>query len=101
MQRFRVNLKKFLGYCHDVTKLILGWFVGGIFRQETLIIPIGIINVHINTLIIEQSPGRLQKLIITIREKKLHYIVVWWLRGLVTTTTGHINENIHALLSHS
>ena len=101
MQRFRVDLKKFLGCCHDVTKLILGWFVGGIFRQETLIIPIRIINVHINTLIREQSPERLQNLIITIREKKLHYIVVWWLRGLVTTTTGHINENIHALLSHS
>ena len=22
-------------YCHAVTKLILGWFVGGIFWQET------------------------------------------------------------------
>jgi len=41
MQKFRVYLKTFLGlampnqYCHAVTKLILGWFVGGIFRQET------------------------------------------------------------------
>ena len=41
MQRFRVDLKAFLGlampnqYCHGVTKLILGWFVGGIFGQET------------------------------------------------------------------
>ena len=41
MQRFRVDLKIFLGlampnqYCHGVTKLMLGWFVGGIFGQET------------------------------------------------------------------
>jgi len=41
MQRFRVDLKIFLGlampnlYCHVVTKLILGWFVGGIFGQVT------------------------------------------------------------------
>jgi len=38
MQRFRVDLKTFLGlampnqYCHAITKLILDWFVGGIFR---------------------------------------------------------------------
>ena len=41
MQRFRVDLKTFLGlaiYCHVVTKLILGWFVGGIFGQETPIL---------------------------------------------------------------
>ena len=42
MQRFRVNLKTFFSLasmskqcCHAVTKLILGWFVGGIFGQET------------------------------------------------------------------
>ena len=41
MKRFRVNLKTFLGlamsiqWCHAVTKLILGWFVGKIFGQET------------------------------------------------------------------
>ena len=41
MQRFRVDLKEFLGlampnqYFHAVTKLMLGWFVGGIFGQET------------------------------------------------------------------
>ena len=41
MKRFRVDLKTFLGLaisnqcCHAVTKLILGWFVGGIFGQET------------------------------------------------------------------
>jgi len=40
MQRFTVGLKTFLGlampnqYCHGVTKLILGWFVGKIFGQE-------------------------------------------------------------------
>jgi len=42
MQRFRVDMKTFLGLalpnqcCHAVTKLhvILGWFVGGIFRQK-------------------------------------------------------------------
>jgi len=48
MQWFRVDVKTFLGLampnqcCHLVTKLILGWFVGGIFRQEksqTLMIP--------------------------------------------------------------
>ena len=42
MQRVRVDLKTFLGLvmpnqcCHVVTKLMLGWFVGGIFGQETL-----------------------------------------------------------------
>jgi len=42
MQRFRVDLKTFLGLampnqcCHVVTKLILGWLAGGIFGQETL-----------------------------------------------------------------
>ena len=42
MQWFRVELKTFLGLampnqcCDAVTKLILGWFVGGNFRQETL-----------------------------------------------------------------
>ena len=42
MQRFRVDPKTFLGLampnqcCHMVTKLILSWFVGGIFWQETL-----------------------------------------------------------------
>ena len=41
MKRFRVDLKTFLGLamsnqcCHAVTKSILGWFVGEIFRQET------------------------------------------------------------------
>ena len=41
MQRFRVDLKTFLGlampnqYYHAVRKLILGWFVGGIFGQKT------------------------------------------------------------------
>ena len=41
MQRFRVDLKTFLGLAmpnqcrHTITKLILGWFVGGIFRQKT------------------------------------------------------------------
>ena len=45
MKRFRVDLKTFLGLamsnqcCHAVTKLILGWFVGGILPQ-TLMIPI-------------------------------------------------------------
>ena len=39
MQRFRVDLKTFLGLampsqcCHAVTKWIFGWFVGG-FGQE-------------------------------------------------------------------
>jgi len=45
MQRFRVDLKGLAmsnQCCHAVTKLILGWFVGGIFGQETqtLMIPI-------------------------------------------------------------
>ena len=41
MQRFRVDLNTFLGLampnqcCHAVTKLIFGWFLGGIFGQET------------------------------------------------------------------
>ena len=41
MQRFRVNLKIFLGLampnqcCHVVIKLIFGWLAGDIFRQET------------------------------------------------------------------
>ena len=41
MQRFRVDMKTFLGlampnqYCHVVRKLILGWFVGEVFGQET------------------------------------------------------------------
>ena len=41
MQRFRVDLKTFLGFpipnqcCHAVRKLIFGRFVGGIFWQET------------------------------------------------------------------
>ena len=41
MQRFRVDLKTFLGfampnqYCHAVTKEIFGWLIGGIFGQET------------------------------------------------------------------
>ena len=41
MQRFKVDLKTFLGLampnqcCHAVTKLILDWFVDGIFIQET------------------------------------------------------------------
>ena len=41
MQRFIVDLKTFLSLaipkqcCHAVKKLILGWFVGGIFGQET------------------------------------------------------------------
>ena len=41
MQRFRVDLKTFLGLampnqcCHMVTDLILGWFLGGISWQET------------------------------------------------------------------
>ena len=48
MQGFRVDLKTFLGlarpnqycqYCHAVTKLILGWFVGG-KKSQTLMIPI-------------------------------------------------------------
>ena len=40
MQQFRIDLKTFLDLampnqcCHVVTKLILGWFVGGIFWQE-------------------------------------------------------------------
>jgi len=40
MQMFRVDLKTFLGFampnqcCHAITKLILGWFAGGIFEQE-------------------------------------------------------------------
>jgi len=40
MQRFKVDLKTFLGLampnqcCHVITKLILGWFIGGIFRQN-------------------------------------------------------------------
>ena len=40
MQRFRVDLKTFLGLampnqcCHVVTKLILGWFVGGILGKK-------------------------------------------------------------------
>ena len=41
MKRFRDDLKTFLGLamsnqcCHAITKLILGWFVGRIFAQET------------------------------------------------------------------
>ena len=41
MQRFREDLKTFLDLavpnqcCYAVTKLILGWFVGEIFVQET------------------------------------------------------------------
>ena len=41
MQKYGVNLKTFLGLvmphqcCQAVTKLILGWSVGGIFGQET------------------------------------------------------------------
>ena len=41
MQRFRVDLKTFLGLampnqcCHAFTKQIFGWLVGGIFGQET------------------------------------------------------------------
>jgi len=41
MQRFKVDLKTFLGLampnqcCHAITKLTLGWFEGGIFGQET------------------------------------------------------------------
>jgi len=41
MQRFRVDLKTFLGLampnqcCHAVRKLIFGRFLGGIFGQET------------------------------------------------------------------
>jgi len=41
MQKFRVDLKTFLGLampnqcCHVIIKLILGWLVGVIFRQET------------------------------------------------------------------
>ena len=41
MQQFRVELKTFWGlgmpnqYCHVVSKLILSWFIGRIFRQET------------------------------------------------------------------
>ena len=41
MKRFKVDLKTFLGLamsnqcCRAVAKLILGWFVGGIFGQET------------------------------------------------------------------
>ena len=40
MQRFRVDLKTFLSLampnqcCHIITKLILRWFVGGIFGQK-------------------------------------------------------------------
>jgi len=40
MQRFRVDLKTFLGLAmpnqcrHTITKLILGWFVGGLFGQK-------------------------------------------------------------------
>ena len=45
MKRFRVDLKTLLGLgmsnqcCHAVTKLILGWFVGG-KKPQTLMIPI-------------------------------------------------------------
>ena len=41
MQRFRVNLKTFLGLamphqcCHAIRKQIFGGFLGGIFGQET------------------------------------------------------------------
>jgi len=41
MPKFRVDLKTFLGLampkqcCPVATKLALGWFVGGIFGQET------------------------------------------------------------------
>ena len=41
MQRFRVDLKTFLGLamsnncCHAVTKLMFGGFLGRIFGQET------------------------------------------------------------------
>ena len=41
MQRFRVDLKTFLGLampnqcCHAVTKKIFGWFVGEIYGQES------------------------------------------------------------------
>jgi len=48
MQQFRVNLKAPLSLampnqcCHAVTKLILGWLVGGISskKSQTLMIPI-------------------------------------------------------------
>ena len=41
IQRLKIDLKTFSGLampnqcCHAVTKLIFGWFVGGIFGQET------------------------------------------------------------------
>ena len=55
MQRFRVDLKTFLGLalpnqcCHAITKLILGWFVGWIFGQkpQTLMIPIRIYSIAV------------------------------------------------------
>ena len=60
MKRFRVDLKTFLGLamsnqcCHAVTKLILGWFVGGIFGQETqkLMIPIYSTTVLYNVVVL-------------------------------------------------
>ena len=65
MKRLKVDLKTFLGLamsnqcCHAVTKLILGWFVGGIFGQETLMIPMHSTTILYDTTCVEVQRCRL------------------------------------------
>ena len=79
MKRFRVDLKTFLGLAmpnqcyHVVTKLILGWFVGGIFRQETQ----NLIMIHIYSTTILYDMKNIQQLMAGCKCVALKVSKIW------------------------